>query len=115
MIAARRARAFLLCLAAAGAAVLALPAPRARAGDPVEMPAPAAGTSAPKEVRGVWVVRTDLGSPLAVTRVVQHAKMNGLNTLFAQCRGRGDAYYTSSLEPRAASLEGAPGFDPLAK
>jgi uncharacterized lipoprotein YddW (UPF0748 family) len=77
-----------------------------------------AGHAAPpqREVRGVWVVRTDLTSPQAVTRVVAQAKGNGLNTLFVQCRGRGDAYYADGLEPRAQPLEKAPpGFDPLAR
>lgn len=68
----------------------------------------------PKEVRGVWVVRTDLTSPQAVSRVVRHARANGLNTLFVQCRGRGDAYYNTQLEPRAQALEKQPiSFDPL--
>src|SRR5947208_111151 len=98
----------------AAAAVAAPPeVPVPPADGPAEMaPAP----SAPKEVRGVWVVRTELGSPQAVSRVVRVAGANGLNTLFVQCRGRGDAYYCSTLEPRAQLLEGSsPQFDPLAQ
>jgi len=81
--------------------------------------APASASTAPalpKETRGVWVVRTDLTGPAAVAGVVEHARKNGLNTLFVQCRGRGDAYYAGGLEPRAQSLEkrAAPEFDPLA-
>lgn len=105
----------LFALAAAG---LAVPVSKVRAGDQPEVSQPAAAApslTAPSEVRGVWVVRTDLGTPQAVSRVVQHARANGLNTLFAQCRGRGDAYYESSLEPRAQGLEARPGFDPLAQ
>jgi uncharacterized lipoprotein YddW (UPF0748 family) len=61
------------------------------------------------------VVRTDLTTPQAVTRVVRQARANGLNTLFVQCRGRADAYYNGGLEPRAQSLaRAAPDFDPLA-
>jgi uncharacterized lipoprotein YddW (UPF0748 family) len=66
-------------------------------------------------VRGMWVVRTSLTSPSAVARVVQQARTYGFNALFVQVRGRGDAYYRSSLEPRAAPLaDQPPGFDPLA-
>jgi uncharacterized lipoprotein YddW (UPF0748 family) len=70
----------------------------------------------PKEVRGMWVVRTDVTSPASVSRVVTAARKNGLNTLFVQCRGRGDAYYRSDLEPRAQALvKSGDAFDPLAK
>ena len=78
-------------------------------------PAPAV-VAAPKEVRGVWVVRTDLTAPASVTKMVGLAKKNGLNTLFVQCRGRGDAYYCNALEPRAQALcKCAADFDPLAQ
>src|SRR4051812_40071584 len=101
--------AVLLLAQVAGAA---LAGPSEVPAQPAQIPADAVpGTilspAPPKEVRGVWVVRTDLTSPQAVSRVVQHARANGLNTLFAQCRGRGDAFYASTLEPRAQSLEGA--------
>lgn len=63
----------------------------------------------------MWVVRTDITSPEAVRRVVLHARRNGINTLFVQARGRGDAYYASDLEPRAEPLARQPAsFDPLA-
>jgi uncharacterized lipoprotein YddW (UPF0748 family) len=66
------------------------------------------------DVRGLWVVRTSLTSPAAVARVVQQAHAYGFNALFVQVRGRGDAYYQSSLEPRAPALRDQPaGFDPL--
>jgi len=69
-----------------------------------------------KEVRGLWVVRTDVTSAASVSKVIGSAKKNGLNTLFVQCRGRGDAYYRSDLEPRAQALVKNGGdFDPLAK
>jgi uncharacterized lipoprotein YddW (UPF0748 family) len=46
---------------------------------------------------------------------VKTAKEQGFNTLLVQVRGRGDAYYTSGLEPRAADLSHQPAsFDPLA-
>lgn len=62
------------------------------------------------------MVRTDLTSAAAVSRVVGTARKNGLNTLFVQCRGRADAFYCSTLEPRAQSLtKCASDFDPLAQ
>lgn len=69
-----------------------------------------------KEARAMWVVRFALSSPQAVSRIVQLAKQAGFNALFVQVRGRGDAYYTGGLEPRAEYLDGQPeSFDPLAQ
>jgi uncharacterized lipoprotein YddW (UPF0748 family) len=83
-------------------AVLAV-APRASA------PAPAAN-----DVRALWVTRATLASPEAVSRMVSSARAGGFNALLVQVRGRGDAYYDSSLEPRAPELSARPQFDPLA-
>jgi uncharacterized lipoprotein YddW (UPF0748 family) len=47
--------------------------------------------------------------------MVRAARDGGFNTLLVQVRGRGDAYYQSTLEPRASELTGRPGFDPLAE
>ena len=67
------------------------------------------------EVRALWVVRTTLTSPEKIRAMVQAAKDNGFNTLIVQVRGRGDAYYRSSREPRAIELKDQPlDFDPLA-
>jgi uncharacterized lipoprotein YddW (UPF0748 family) len=67
------------------------------------------------EVRGLWVVRSSLTAPGAIVRMVADARAAGFNTLLVQVRGRGDAYYTSALEPRAAALGQQPAdFDPLA-
>lgn len=68
------------------------------------------------EVRGMWVLRTSLSSPAAIDRMVRSAASAGINTLFVQVRGRGDAYYASRLEPRGALLASQPAaFDPLAR
>ncbi|MCS7208075.1 MAG: family 10 glycosylhydrolase, partial [Fimbriimonadales bacterium] len=68
----------------------------------------------PEETRALWVVRTSMVSPQAIERVVQLATQYGFNTVFAQVRGRGDAYYRSSHEPRAEALANQPDdFDPL--
>ncbi|HEX7283701.1 MAG TPA: family 10 glycosylhydrolase, partial [Vicinamibacterales bacterium] len=66
------------------------------------------------EVRALWVTRATLTSPASVTQMVKAAKNGGFNTLIVQVRGRGDAYYRSSLEPRPSELALQPDFDPLA-
>jgi len=77
--------------------------------------APSARPVAP-EVRALWVVRTALVSPAAITSMVAAARSAGFNTLVVQVRGRGDAYYASRLEPRAGALSAQPAsFDPLAR
>jgi uncharacterized lipoprotein YddW (UPF0748 family) len=68
-----------------------------------------------REVRGMWVVRESLTSPEKIRNIVAVASHFGFNTLFVQVRGRGDALYNSSLEPRSEELAGQPvSFDPLA-
>ena len=69
-----------------------------------------------REIRALWVVRHTLVSPVEVRRLVERASANGITDLIVQVRGRGDAYYNSSFEPRAAGLALLPaGFDPLAQ
>jgi len=65
------------------------------------------------EVRGLWVVRFTMTSEEAVRDMVQRAADAGINTLIVQTRGRGDAFYRSSLEPPGESIVEARGFDPL--
>jgi uncharacterized lipoprotein YddW (UPF0748 family) len=67
------------------------------------------------EMRGVWVVRTALATPESADAVVDDALRAGLNAMFVQVRGRGDALYTSALVPRSDVLRGQPDFDPLAR
>ena len=70
----------------------------------------------PGEMRGVWVVRTALASPESVDAVVDDAARAGLNALFVQVRGRGDALYRSAIVPRSEVLQAQPAdFDPLAR
>src|ERR671919_728919 len=74
-----------------------------------------ANVSETEEVRALWVVRTTLTSPEKIRQMVNSAADNGFNTLIVQVRGRGDAYYKSRVEPRAAELnDQPPEFDPLA-
>ncbi len=71
--------------------------------------------TAPTETRGLWVLRTSLTSPASIATLVRTASQQGFNTLLVQVRGRGDAYYASAFEPRAADLSHQPSsFDPLA-
>jgi uncharacterized lipoprotein YddW (UPF0748 family) len=71
-------------------------------------------TDRPDETRALWVLRSSLTSPASIASLVRTAKDQGFNTLLVQVRGRGDAYYVSSLEPRAAELARQPAsFDPL--
>ena len=70
---------------------------------------------ASEEMRGVWIVRHVLKDPEHIRKAVETAKQAGLNAVFVQVRGRGDAYYQSSLVPPAENLPtGKERFDPLA-
>lgn len=64
------------------------------------------------EVRGLWVVRTSMRTRSSVERVVALASSSNFNALFVQVNGRGEAYYTSAVLPKAPDVED--GFDPLA-
>jgi uncharacterized lipoprotein YddW (UPF0748 family) len=68
-----------------------------------------------EETRALWVLRSSLISPASIATLVKTAHEQGFNTLLVQVRGRGDAYYTTDLEPRASDLSRQPAsFDPLA-
>src|SRR5205814_2831063 len=76
---------------------------------------PATSPGPRNEVRALWVVRTSLTSAESITELVRRAKEADFTDLIVQVRGRGDAYYTSRWEPRAAELAGTgKDFDPLA-
>jgi uncharacterized lipoprotein YddW (UPF0748 family) len=86
-------------------------------GAPRSVPAQSTKTTAlpTGEVRALWVVRTTLTSPEKIHNMVESAARAGFNNLIVQVRGRGDAYYHSRWEPRAADLKDQPTtFDPLA-
>jgi uncharacterized lipoprotein YddW (UPF0748 family) len=75
---------------------------------------PVAVQPAGEQTRALWVTRTTLASPSAIAQMVTAAEAGGFNTLMVQVRGRGDAYYAGSIEPRASELASKPAFDPLA-
>ena len=68
----------------------------------------------PEPTRALWVTRATLASPESITQMIASAEAGGFNTVLVQVRGRGDAYYVGSLEPRASELAAKPAFDPLA-
>jgi uncharacterized lipoprotein YddW (UPF0748 family) len=67
------------------------------------------------EFRGFWVDAFNPGfkTPQEVTKLVADAKRANANAIVAQVRRRGDAFYNSTIEPRAKDPNLAPGFDPL--
>jgi uncharacterized lipoprotein YddW (UPF0748 family) len=68
-----------------------------------------------QELRAAWVVRYALTSQEEIDRAIDYAIRARFQLLFVQVRGRGDAYYRSSLEPAASDLEqSVETFDPLA-
>lgn len=68
------------------------------------------------EIRGLWVTRSWMTSAAQVAQVVADARRHGFTAIFAQVRGRGDAFYHGGPDPRAALLGRQPSaFDPLAE
>lgn len=67
-----------------------------------------------EELRAIWVVRHALASRDEIDRAVDFAIAARFHLLFVQVRGRGDAYYRSTLEPVASELtRPIDAFDPL--
>jgi len=104
--------------AGAGPAPVRRPPPRQDPEPPALRPRWPARTMTPvryfPEVRGLWVVRSTMTSDQEIRAMVDRAASAGFNTLLLQVRGRGDAFYRSRWEPRAETVRGTPGFDPLA-
>ena len=63
--------------------------------------------------KALWVVRDRITTREAIDELLAHSVGWNIRDLVVQVRGRGDAYYTSDLEPRAEALTD-PTFDPLA-
>ncbi len=66
----------------------------------------------PSFQKALWVVRDKITTRRAIDDLMADAITRGIHDVVAQIRGRGDAYYASSREPRAEGLE--EGLDPLA-
>ncbi len=95
------------------AALVAVPVFRTGAVAP-QQHLPAVVLRAQVGTRALWVTRTTLSSPEAIRQMVRAAGAGGFNTLVVQVRGRGESYYTGTIEPRAPELTSQPAFDPLA-
>ncbi len=52
-------------------------------------------------------------SPSQAEDLVQTCRDNNINTIIIQVRKVGDAYYDSSIEPRATNITGGADYDPL--
>ncbi|MEP7003492.1 MAG: family 10 glycosylhydrolase [Chloroflexota bacterium] len=63
--------------------------------------------------KALWVVRDRITTSDAIEDLLAHSVGWNIRDLVVQVRGRGDAYYTSELEPRAEGLAD-PTLDPLA-
>ncbi len=63
--------------------------------------------------KALWVVRDRITTREAIEDLLAHSVGWNIRDLVVQVRGRGDAYYTSELEPRAEALID-PTLDPLA-
>jgi uncharacterized lipoprotein YddW (UPF0748 family) len=70
---------------------------------------------APREYRSIWVDSWNAGilSASQIDDLLATCRANNINTIMAEIRKVGDAYYDSSLEPRATNISGGAGFDPL--
>jgi uncharacterized lipoprotein YddW (UPF0748 family) len=62
--------------------------------------------------KALWVVRDKITTKSAIDDLMADATTRGIHDVVVQVRGRGDAYYTSSFEPRAEEL--VDDLDPLA-
>src|SRR5262245_38989693 len=74
----------------------------------------AALRTASRGVDYLWVLRAALVSPASIDSLVDRAARMGVRGLLVQVVGRGDAWYRSSLLPRAEPLGTAADADPLA-
>ena len=63
------------------------------------------------EVRALWIVRDQITTRARIREIVAAMERYNFNTAVVQVRGRGDAFYRSSLAPLAEGVE--PGLDPL--
>ncbi|HEV8230509.1 MAG TPA: family 10 glycosylhydrolase [Candidatus Limnocylindria bacterium] len=61
--------------------------------------------------KALWVVRDKITSKNAIDDLMADATTRGIHDVVVQVRGRGDASYSSTVEPRAEAL--ANGLDPL--
>jgi uncharacterized lipoprotein YddW (UPF0748 family) len=63
------------------------------------------------DCRYFWMVRDALETPESIDSIINRAAEAGANGIIVQVAGRAEAYYSSSILPRATFQD---GFDPLA-
>ena len=64
-----------------------------------------------QDIKAIWVVRDHMVSPHLIDDIIEFAEKNNFNHIFAQVRGRGDAFYNSSFVPKSNLVDS--NFDPL--
>ena len=64
-----------------------------------------------QDIKAIWVVRDHMVSPHLIDGIIEFAEKNNFNHIFAQVRGRGDAFYNSSFVPKSNLVDS--NFDPL--
>ena len=64
-----------------------------------------------KPIKALWVIRDHMVSKELIDEVLVFAENNNFNHIFAQVRGRGDAYYNSNIVPKSHLVD--VDFDPL--
>lgn len=74
------------------------------------------GNEPGSEYRVLWVDswNASFHNEAQVEELVETCRASNINTIMAEIRKVGDAFYDSTLEPRAAEIAGDPDFDPLA-
>jgi uncharacterized lipoprotein YddW (UPF0748 family) len=73
------------------------------------------GVTVTSEYRSIWVDSWN-ASFLNATQaqdLINTCRANNINTVMIEIRKIGDAYYNSSIEPRATNISGGASFDPL--
>ncbi|MGB9692080.1 MAG: family 10 glycosylhydrolase [Candidatus Sumerlaeaceae bacterium] len=72
-------------------------------------------TTGPVEYRCIWADSWNASflDPTQAQDFVNTCRANNINTIIPEVRKIGDAYYNSSIEPRATNISGGPTFDPL--
>lgn len=72
-------------------------------------------TTAPAEWRCIWADSWNASflNQAHADDLVNTCRANNINTIIPEVRKIGDAYYASSIEPRATNISGGPTFDPL--
>lgn len=59
----------------------------------------------------LWIVRNSISTPGKIDDLIDIIRDSDIKNIFVQVRGRGDAYYNSSIEPRGFDVK--EDFDPL--